>query len=309
MKYFSSLLFVIVFVTFATCPVSAQNKKSLTTLSPALIEISADSVEESGYPIMFENGENIPLDVKISFIPFTQSGFSDGSLEFLQNEPSTLSSFLIPSTDEFRALPKSKTTIHILPNEFSKTLKGDYYEAVVFSSSPVNASSESKKSNTSISGSLAVLVFFRSDSKATSKYTLTQDSPNVPTFMTRPPEEISLTIENVGNTYGIPRGEVKVVNVLGSTVARGIINVDSVRIVPSSSKKIFVKIIPVDAPLPAYMGVFDVVLRDDRQVSVRNVFRKSFFVIDPIFAAGLIVGFLVFISAILFIRIKYAKRK
>ena len=308
MKHLVSFLFVLVFVALATSIANAQNKKSLTTLSPALLEMSIDNIEESGYPVMFENGENIPLDVKVTFVPFAQSGLSDGSLEFLQDEPSTLSNFLVPSSNEFRALPKSKTTIHILPNEFSKTLKGDYYEAIVFSSSPVNASSETKKSKSSIIGSLALLVFFRSDPKATAKYTLTQDSPNIPTFMTKPPGEISLTIENRGNTYGIPRGEVKVVNLLGSTVARGIINIDSVRIIPSSSKKISVKIIPVDVPLLAYMGVFDVVLRDDRQMSARNVFRKSFFVIDPIFAAGLVVGLVTFISAILFIRIRYAKR-
>lgn len=297
--------------TVAFTRVYAQDNKGMSSLTPAVLDISTDSVESGGYPVTFENGEDIAVSVRASFMPFTQekSVNGQGTIRFLQRETSILQNFLTLSSPQFVVQPRSKVTINIMPNSFSKIMKGDYYEALVFGTSPINGSPVETKGDAPISSSLALLIFLRSDPAARPKYSLVRDRLDLPTIMVRQPDEVSLTIENNGNTYGIPRGEARIKSIFGQNIAHGSINDDSVRIIPGGRKTIDVRIRSSAGYLPALLGVFDVELRDDRREQISVVFSKRLFIVDPLFLLGLLSGVAIFVLSILILRVRYATRK
>ncbi len=315
MKGIRSLLNIAIFCALLSLIVTpsrvlGENLSGMSSLTPALLDISTDNVESGGYPVTFENGEDTALSIRASFMPFTQDRSADGhgTIRFMQGETSILRNFLTLSATEFVVQPRSKVTINIMPNSFSKIIKGDYYEALIFGTSPLSESVVTKKSDAPISSSLALLIFLRSDPTARPKYSLIREKLDLPNIMVRQPNEVSLVIENDGNTYGVPRGEVRIKSILGKNVARGTINEDSVRIIPGSSKKIDVKISTNTQYLPAFLGVFDIELRDYRQEQKSVIFSKRLFIIDPLFLMGLISGAVIFVFVILLLRVNYARR-
>lgn len=301
-----SASFLLIFFTIFAHSTHAQSKSTMT-LSPAFLDIQKDKLADGGYSITFENGENVALTVTTSFIPFTQSGQSDGTLQFLPDQPSTLANYLVPSSSQFEVAPKSKTSIQLLPTEFMDTLKGDYYEAMMFRAEPSDQS-ETFSRGTSISSSLALLLFVRTDPRASAQYTLGTQALGVSSIALRTPRTVQLELENRGNTYGIPRGEVTVRDAFGGVVSRGSINEDSVRILPSSRKTIEVTLAQTGPSAPAVLGSLDVVVRDDRAPSGVRLFRQTILVLDPLFIAGFCGGMFAVVMVFTILRKRNGKR-
>ncbi|MFO0703370.1 MAG: hypothetical protein U0525_01445 [Patescibacteria group bacterium] len=277
--------------------------KNSIQVSPAFIDIDKSVPQESGYPISIKNNDKSVITVNTKFVPFTPSKKNDGSLDFHTNEKSILQGFLSLSQEQFEIAPDETKTIYLVPNYSTKLLYGDYNEAVIFSfTSSENKEGVEKTSTTSINSAIALTLFVRNNPKAAASYAVKpQNKINSIAFTL--PTEAQLVIENMGNTYGIPRGEVELSDFAGRVLARGIINTDSTRLLPASGKNINVVLNKSKDPLPMYLGVYTVKVRDSRNLTGPFTTYKSRFIgIDPVFMVIFILGTIVFVSIMVYLR-------
>lgn len=267
-------------------------------ISPAFLDVDMSRLDYNGYPITITNRNKSALEVSTKYIPFTPAKNNDGTLDFHPDEESILSSFLPVSQDNFFISAGETKIVNIIPNETTKILSGDYYEALVFYFSPVSGGEKQNFKNTAINSALAVSMFVRTNPNAQAKYAVKpQNPPNLVAF--KLPSEVNILLENMGNTYGVPRGEIELTDFTGRVLARGIINTDSKRYLPASGKSVSVLLNKGGYTYPLYLGTFSIRIKDAKtQDRAKIVYQKKFIGIDPLFVVGFILGTIVFVSTI-----------
>lgn len=280
-------LFLYLSVNSSVQSVLAVQKSSIR-VSPAFVEIDTSQTNNADQiTIDYTNTNAQQVHIGLSFLPVTFVG-DPNAIRFPITK-SILSSHVIPSSNEFDILAGETKTIVLSLVDLNLLADADYYEALV---AKVSSDSVSTTSSSGIVGNITTLLFVRnSKSGRIPRYTVKTGTHILPRVLFSYPQQIDLSIENRGDTYGIPRGLVTMTDMAGRTVRRGAINEDSVRIFPRSSRTMNVKLVGDEVLLPAHVGFLRVDMRDQYSAHVEATLKQQimFVYIDPLFGIPLLI--------------------
>lgn len=187
--------------------------------------------------------------------------------------------------------PGQTQTIRLAVENQPSLAPGGHYGAVLFKSDRGNANSGS--ASVGLQPVLTELLFLRKNGGL--KEDILLQGTDLARKRSSLPSEIKLTFKNNGNVHEVPRGNVKIYDPLGKSVAQGTINDDSSIVLPEKRRKFVTKL--TSSRLAIAPGKYRVVV-DYRFDGNDNYTRAeySFTLVD----VPLLVGLGLFIGAILF---------
>lgn len=275
--------------------------KNSFRVDPAFVEIDTLRDPADGQiPIKYTNESNQPVHVELSFLPVTFASENTGMTFPITK--SVLSSHIIPSADNFIVEPGITKTILLSVTNLDLLTSADYYEAL--SAHISTSSAPDQKAGASVAANITTLLLVRNGgADAYPLYMFEKGNETLPPILLTYPEKLDLHLSNQGKTYGIPRGLITVTDMWGRDVYRGVVNTDSVRIFPGSTRLFDVQLLAERFPLPMYIArykidIYDAYAREKSRLHEEH----SFLFIDPLFGmfalvvAPLYVIFLVYAS-------------
>lgn len=304
------ILVVVTCLIFLTQPKSVWGAtKGSMRVSPAFVEINSqqNTISNLQIPIEYTNTSTHPIHVELSYLPVTFAK-DEAKMQFPITK-SVLSSHLIPSNTSFEVASGETKTIVLTSVDTELLPDADYYEALVARITPFETTTTT---TTGVVGNITTLILMKKNSGDVQPiYSVTKGSSILPTVLLSYPTQIAINIKNNGRTYGIPRGVVKFVDMFGRTVRQGVVNNDSARIFPDTSRLIRVALLGDTIILPMHYGYFDWSIYDqytkitgyayhDRQM---YIYVNPYFCLSLLVIAGLIMLFLIYAKA----RIRHKK--
>lgn len=266
---------------------------TLQTQAPAFIEKS----------FSIQNKANTPIDLLVTYMPFTQKGGKDG-IPFYHVDTNA---FFAKDRDIFKKVqlfdgdtainqlslsPKQEKKLRlqiILPKDEPDS---DYYFSILFiSKNPASSGtiqSQSIKAATTITPGIAANILLSIVSGQKQPEGLIQDY-TTPFFVTQGPVSITLTFENTGSFLVAPEGTVLISNMFGQIVGKIIIPKTQVlahtkRHIPISWNESFL--------LGPYQATLYLNFADDPHTSYKRI---TTFVGIPIYLLGSIIAVIIFV--------------
>jgi hypothetical protein len=203
-------------------------------LSPGLLETSAD--------ILLTNNTSQQVKAQLKLVDLRSLGdFGGNSLDKagLPDEYNLANWMTLPSGSEV-TIPANQTVVaKVTITNRSDLTPGGHYGAVIVTT----GSGTAPKSNVSISQQVVSLIFVKKlggeqyglDLK---KMLVDQDKGDLP-------RSVSLNFASTGNVHVIPRGYIEVTDPKGKLVAKGIINPDSLLVLPGATRQLMTSLQPV----------------------------------------------------------------
>jgi hypothetical protein len=277
-------------------PVEARigNTGSLT-VEPSSILIDVTNKRENDYPIRISNNTDNKISISTRFVPFSVATDTARTIDFYEDRHSIIETAVYLSSTIFDIDVGEEKTVQLRTQGKNFPLFGDYYEAIFFdvvSSESTIGTIKNKSLPADVNTSIAVPIFLKSNPNSKAKYIVEMaKEPKIVTFGIE--KDIELTIKNIGNTYGIPSGEINIKDSFGNLLYIGSINTDSSLILPSTSITTNVALRKNSLSFPTYLGAFTVKMRESKKTEIMEIVYLSKFIgIDPIFMVTFIVGVL-----------------
>ena len=281
---YPQLLIITIIGLCLSSQVFAQGRpaKSSFRVDPAFVEIDTlrDSADKQ-FPIKYSNLSNQAINVELSFLPVMFA--SEDEKMLFPITKSILSSHIIPSATTFLIGAGETKTILLSLADLDLLSSTDYYEALTARIS--TQGSPSKVSGASVLANITTLLLVKNGGADTyPEYAFEKGSFSLTPITFSIPEKLTIRLSNSGKTYGIPRGLITVTDMLGRTVIRGPLNIDSVRIFPGFIRLFDEKLLRERIALPMYVGtyqldIYDAYVKEKSKLSE----TRTFLYIDPLF--------------------------
>jgi hypothetical protein len=215
---------------------SMMSSSGNIAVSPAIEQINLKAGQTStSFTTAITNNNKSPVGIEISMNDFTALN-ETGSVSFLgTNYPGNslhgLAAWMHAATPSISIAPGASQTIPISIPDTRGLAPGGHYGAVIFRVIPTTGSG---KGQLSTNEEISTLVFLTTYSGRTQAISL--QKPALNSIFTAMPSSLNLVFTSTGNTQTTPHGLVTVLDSKNKEIARGIINVDSGLVLPSTSR-------------------------------------------------------------------------
>ena len=256
-------------------------QKSGIELYPAALDITIDAAKpEETASIFIINNNQEPIELELNSIDFRQKDLS-GIVQFLGVQSETysysLASYIqLPFTD-IKLDPGEKKEVPIMIINRQDLSPGGHYAGIIVRQKPIKA-----QRKTVILPSVASLLFLRKTGGE--QFNLSIRDVDWPKDIVQfsYPGKLTLTFQNEGNVHLIPRGRIEIRDIFGRLISKGIINVSSVYVFPSSRRHIPIEINKLRPSLP--FSINTVTIKGNDSLKKTNfLFQESYVYINPVF--------------------------
>jgi hypothetical protein len=239
MKRLAFLLACCLLLLFSTANTRTAVALSGVTITPYAQEISVKSDEiTKNIQITVQNNTNYDDTFRVSVVDFGSLDDS-GGIVFAGtkgaslNADTSLSKWLVPEVDTITLKKGEKQAITVVLHNDQELKPGGHYAAIVLTS---QSQSTPKDGKVNVNESLSSLLFLRKIGGET--YDLHLDKVDVDGGFFQLPTKAILHFKNNGNTHVVPRGIVSVKEGNDTVLKRGVINTDSLLVLPGAERKI-----------------------------------------------------------------------
>lgn len=267
-------------------------------IEPAFVDVvlSEEDLEKT-FDITITNNSDSPISIDLSSLDFKQSDDSRAGVGFLGKDIKdysyALSSFLSFENKNLELLPREEREITVTVNNRQDLSPGGHYAAVIVSQ---RADAETKE--TKVTPALSSLVYLIKSGGE--RYNLSfkeVDFPNFPIVFSHPSTYFIL-LQNDGNVHLIPHGRADVTDLFGRLIFKGVINENSIKVLPQSRRSIPVLSKNVAFQLPLSINKLDIDGRDSLD-KTKFFYQDYYLYVNPIFGGALIIGSIVFVWIVL----------
>lgn len=236
MKYMRIILFLfmLLFGLFSPLPVLAQNPPGIS-VTPSILRIDLNT-EPSEFELIYKNNSQSEISLELSATDFSE--LEDGwKVRFLTDEESKNYHYSLASWIEFERKslslkPEEEGRIKVLVNK-DELSPGGHYGSIQAAISSLEESGE----QVAIRGLLSTILFVRtSTGKEIEQASISDLIVNRPSLF-HFPQLFTLRFNNQGNTELMPFGSLEIKDLLGRTVAKGVLNEGSNYSLPESIKR------------------------------------------------------------------------
>ena len=282
------ILFVILLVLPQT--VRADSIK----IEPAFIEVEMESTESAKeFVFTITNNSDKELSIDLSGIDFRQSDDPYGNVSFLGKEIKDytygLTSFISFTNNNLELKQQEKREINVTIANRQDLSPGGHYGAVIVRQRP-----GSSTDNTIVTPALSSLVYLTK--KGGERYNLSfkdVDFPKIPIVFAHPSTYFIL-LQNDGNVHLTPYGRADITDIFGRLIYKGIINENSLKVLPKSRKYIPVYSKKVSTPVPISINKISIQGRDSLD-KTKFSYQDYFLYINPVFGTGVIIGLIILV--------------
>lgn len=281
-----SLVVFIVTIGIVVSRVTAAPTNNLSGImvSPALEELTVPAGQDSAdFTVQVTNHTAKPVTLYLATNDFTTLGTSGQITFYTQHynpatNPHGLASAMTPGLTTLSLNPTETRSVPISINGVNSLAVGGHYGAVVYF---VNYPSAPSRLLTPVSNHqvLSTLVFLRTAGQGSQNLQLSSSLLSS-LYWWRPPSSTQFLLSNSGNTQTTPRGYAELAQG-NRTIVRGLLNVDSGLILPSSQELTSVEL---TAPPLSWFGgsyMLSVFYRPD-SASAFAKYQQHFFVVGLI---------------------------
>lgn len=239
MKKFWLIFFTVLMIFPRFC--KAENNQGVS-FSPPFTDIEIGSEKEKKIDLEISNQSESSLVFGLSVIDFGSLDES-GGIAFLTTQPNSderkyaLASWISLEKSEVIVPPKSKEIIKVTILNKESLFPGGHYGAVL---ATIRNEEKALSDKVGINQSIASLLYVQKNGGETKNLILRNIYRKNPTLVFI--KNIDLKFENNGNTHLVPRGKVEIKSITNKTVAKGIINEASNKILPETTRKITVNL-------------------------------------------------------------------
>jgi hypothetical protein len=284
------LILIFGLLVFGFAPNSAFAARSITngiTVSPAIEQITVNKNQDSAtFNVEIINNTNSPQFITVSSQDFTYLNES-GAVSFYNSSVVNssdihgLTSYLKIGYPEIALATRQSKIVPITVVNANLLSSGGHYAAIVFRAYPTNQ----KKTNFSLVQAVSSLVFLSTNGSGTQKVSLV--NALIGSLNINLPQQVSLILQNSGNTQTIPSGFIQILNPGGKLVSQSQINVFSGLILPASRRLLITNIAPANKFL--WPGFYKVKVFYSHQGSNSyTIYQKQIFVITEPFLVVII---------------------
>lgn len=266
----------------------ASVKKTGLELFPAALDITITQAEqEKEESIFLVNHNTHAITLELKAINFRQKDLS-GIVQFLGEKSETytysLASYIQLPFTEIALEPGEKKEVPIIITNRQDLSPGGHYAGIIVRQK-LNA--QQKANTTAILPAAASLIFLRKSGGE--QFNLSIKDVDLPshTFEFMYPKKVTLLFQNEGNVHLIPHGRVEIKDMFGRLISKGILNVSSVYVFPSSRRYISIDIQKLRYSLPVSINVIDIKGQDTLKKTT-YLYKQTYIYINPVFGLGLL---------------------
>lgn len=269
--------FFIFFLSF-TGFVNAQNKSSGIRLSPAFEEVvMSEEDKEKKIEIQLQNNDS--SEVTFELFPINFRLVDDyGKVGFMGQESKeysfALSSFIRLDDSTYTLEPGEKITIPVTIENRQDLSPGGHYAAIV-------ARVIQDTSKTSISPALSSLILLRKTGGESFNISVRDAGWPRGLITFNYEDSFSILFQNQGNVHLTPFGEIRVEDMLGRTLYKGVVNTSSLKVFPLSRRYIPARLTKMDWSLPLSINKISIKGHDSLD-KVTYLHEDSFIYIHPL---------------------------
>jgi hypothetical protein len=289
-------------VSLLATPTSAQEGTGQALeIAPPVLNLSGDPGQTVEAEIILRDVSDSPLIVTNQINDFVASG-EDGTPRILLNNddeesPYSMREWFNPIS-EFTLEPRTLTRLPITLNIPSNTAPGGYFSVIRFTGTPPEVSGN----GVGLSASIGALVFVNVNGDAKEELSIEEFYTSIGDrrsglFQTAP-VDFNVRLNNTGNTYEQPSGQIKVTDMFGNTVATVNVNLPPRNVLPGSIRKFEA---PLDSSVIGNKILFGLYTADltvtygenEQPITERVTFWVIPYTLIGIIILALIVGFFV----------------
>lgn len=263
---------------FIQSPSLAQDKMGGVVLSPAFEEVvmTPDDTEKK-VAIQLQNNDT--KEVTFELFPINFRLVDDyGKIGFVGQDSKeysfALSSFILLDDSTYTLRPKEKISIPVTIKNRQDLSPGGHYAAIV-----ARVVQENKE--TVISPAVSSLILLRKTGGETYNLSIRDAGWPRGLFAFGYKSNFSVLFQNQGNVHLTPFGEIRVTDVLGRTLYKGVVNTSSLKIFPLSRRYIPVKLTRLNWSLPISINKISIKGHDSLD-KVTYLHEDSFIYIHPL---------------------------
>jgi hypothetical protein len=230
----STLLLFLVFV-----PISHAQSVDLG-IYPPVFQIQTVPPSSIKIPFSIQNFADSSVDLIISLKPFTAANSENGTISFLNDissypDPSLLERIQVLDNDipidTLTLAPKQKKNLNLTIDVPKNEVKGEYYIALLFTSSNQNTlNSSSTQATAGISSNILLSVGPFGNAKG-----YIEDFSTNP-FVAKGPISFNVRVKNTSDRYITPKGDIIITNFFGQTIGK--VNLLPVNILANTVRRI-----------------------------------------------------------------------
>ena len=291
------LLSIIIFFwssSYTQLVYSQENKpKTGIEVYPAALDIDITAAEpEKEVSIYIVNHNKQPVELELNSIDFRQKDLS-GIVQFLGVKSDTysysLASFIRLPFTEIELDPGEKKEVPVIITNRQDLSPGGHYAGII-----IRQKSESAKGKTTVLPSVSSLLFLRKTGGEQFNLSIRDVDWPKDLIQFSYPRKLTLTFQNEGNVHLIPHGRIEIRDMFGRLVSKGIINVSSVYVFPSSRRLIPIEINKLRPSVP--LSINTVYIQGNDSLKKTNfLFQESYIYINPVFVFVLLLSSIVVI--------------
>lgn len=281
-------------------PVSARAEgEGALSVSPLFTDIAIGAAESSqDFFLTVANTTAEPVVLRLSLVDFGSLDES-GGIAFLGKDASgtnryALASWITPEKDVVTLLPGTEEKLKLTIENRESLSPGGHYGAALFSIEPEGGRVEATDSNVSVNSTFSALIFAKKEGGALRELTLKEAWTDGYFLLSGLPEKRVTRFQNSGNVDLTPRGRIILTDPLGRSVAKGILNEDSARILPESFRNYSAALQPMALRLVPGFYTLSTEYRFDGQDAFQTIPEQR------VFAWGIAFWWLAGIGAIFF---------
>lgn len=236
------LITTLIVAPFATAVTGTPtNEQGLALeIAPPVVNFAVEAGETINSEIAIRDVSTSPLLVTSEINDFTASGDEDGNPKVLTEATEKSPYSIIDWVSPFPQMALEPKQIQKLPLKIqvpANAAPGGYYGVIRFTATPPDGESTS----VSLAPSLGALVMIRVKGQAEEKLTIAEFSMaqkgKKSTFFEGIPFDFVERLENEGNVYEQPTGNILIKDMFGKPVANVNVNPDSRNVLPGSIRK------------------------------------------------------------------------
>jgi hypothetical protein len=233
-----SAIFIIA-LSFLFVPISHAQSVDLG-IYPPVFQIQTVPPSSIKIPFSIQNFADSSVDLIISLKPFTAAPSENGTISFLNDissypDPSLLERIQVLDNDipiqTLTLAPKQKKNLNLTVDVPKDEAKGEYYVALIFTSTNQNTlNSSSTQTTAGISSNILLSVGPFGNAKG-----YIEDFSTSP-FVAKGPIPFNVRIKNTSDRYITPKGDIVIRNMFGQTIGK--VNLLPVNILSNTVRRI-----------------------------------------------------------------------
>lgn len=256
-------------------------------IEPAFIEVDLEATDEAkSFEFFVTNNSAKHISIDLSGIDFRQSDDPYGSFSFLGKEIKDysygLTSFISFENNNLELGAGEKRIIEVTIANRKDLSPGGHYGAIIVRQRPGTSGDEPV-----VTPALSSIVYLIK--KGGERYNLSfkeVDFPKIPIVFSQPSTYFIL-LQNDGNVHLTPYGRADIRDIFGRLIYKGIINENSLKVLPQSRKAIPVFTKNTAFQLPISINKLEIEGRDSLD-KTKFSYKDYYLYVNPVFALVLL---------------------